>query len=261
MSKYQRSRQSSSKTITREERRAKRVAKRNGGNDGTDVNTSPVNTFSSSTRNESIQTGPIQYKTPKQQTYHQMILSHTLTLGIGPAGTGKSHIAATAAGIALIEKKISKIVICRPAVESGRGLGFLPGEIHEKWAPYFKPVRAILEKRLGSSHVDNLIKNGQIEIAPLEYLRGSTFENAFVILDEAQNTTKKEMLTFLTRIGHNCTVVIDGDIQQVDIREPSGLVDMLNRLQGMRDYSVCEFTEDEIVRDPLVKEILIRYRN
>lgn len=261
MSKYQRSRQSSSKTITREERRAKRLAKRNGGNGNTDVNTDSVNTFSSSIRNESIQTGPIQYKTPKQQTYHQMILSHTLTLGIGPAGTGKSHIATTAAAILLLEKKISKIIISRPAVESGRGLGFMPGELHEKWAPYFKPVRSILEKRLGVSHVDNLIKNGQIEIAPLEFLRGNTFENAFVILDEAQNTTKKEMLTFLTRIGNNCTVVVDGDVQQIDIREPSGLVDMLNRLQGMSDYSVCEFTEDEIVRNPIVKEIISRYRN
>jgi phosphate starvation-inducible PhoH-like protein len=190
-----------------------------------------------------------------------MILSHTLTVGTGPAGTGKTHIAATTAAILLLEKKISKIVICRPAVESGRGLGFLPGEIQEKWAPYFRPVRAILEKRLGVSHVDNMIKNGQIEIAPLEFLRGSTFENAFVILDEAQNTTKKEMLTFLTRIGSNCTVVVDGDVQQVDIREPSGLVDMLDRLRGMRDYCCCEFTEDEIVRNPIVKEVISRYRN
>lgn len=261
MAKFQRSRQQRTNAITKAERRERRSAKRNGRHGILDTDERAVLAPVIPIRNESIQTGPIQYRTPKQQTYHQMMLSHTLTVGIGPAGTGKSHISVTAAAIQLLEKKISKIIICRPAVESGRGLGFLPGEIEEKWAPYFKPVRAILEKRLGASHVDNMIKNGQIEIAPLEYLRGSTFENAFVILDEAQNATKKEMLTFLTRIGHNCTVVVDGDIQQVDIREPSGLVDMLNRLQGMSDYSVCEFTEDEIVRAPLVREILIRYRN
>jgi replicative DNA helicase len=174
--------------------------------------------------------------------------------------THNTHVSITAAAILLLEKKISKIVICRPAIESGRGLGFLPGEIEEKWAPYFKPVRAILEKRLGSSHVDNMLKNGQIEIAPLEFLRGNTFENAFVILDEAQNATKKEMLTFLTRIGNNCTVVVDGDVQQVDIREPSGLVDMINRLRGMQDYAVCEFDESEIVRAALVRDVIIRYR-
>jgi phosphate starvation-inducible PhoH-like protein len=189
-----------------------------------------------------------------------MILSHTLTIGIGPPGTGKTHIAVTTASMLLMEKKISKIIICRPAVESGRGLGFLPGEIEDKWAPYFKPVRVILEKRLGVSHVENMIKNGQIEIAPLEYLRGSTFENAFVILDEAQNTTNKEMLTFLTRIGNDCTVVVDGDIGQIDITETSGLVDMLERLRGMQDYCVCEFDEDEIVRNAIVKDIILRYR-
>jgi phosphate starvation-inducible protein PhoH len=174
--------------------------------------------------------------------------------------THNTHIAATTAAIQLLEKKISKIIICRPAVESGRGLGFLPGEIGDKWAPYFKPVRSILDKRLGVSHVDNMIKNGQIEIAPIEYLRGSTFENAFVILDEAQNATKKEILTFLTRIGNNCTVVVDGDVEQIDIREPSGLVDMLERLRGMHSYAVCEFDESEIVRNAIVKEVICRYR-
>jgi phosphate starvation-inducible PhoH-like protein len=259
MPKFQRGRSSSS-TITREQRREQRLAKRNGRSGISGVGEEIFKPSLSAVRNESIQTGPIQYKTDKQKTYHQMILSHTLTVGTGPAGTGKSHIAVTTAAILLLEKKISKIVICRPAIESGRGLGFLPGEIEEKWAPYFKPVRAILEKRLGSSHVDNMLKNGQIEIAPLEFLRGNTFENAFVILDEAQNATKKEMLTFLTRIGNNCTVVVDGDVQQVDIREPSGLVDMINRLRGMQDYAVCEFDESEIVRAALVRDVIIRYR-
>lgn len=248
-------------SITKDQRRELRRAKRQGGNIESDPRDGYANKDYVSVRNESIQTGPIQYKTDKQKTYHQMILSHTLTVGLGPAGVGKSHIAATAAAIALIEKKISKIIISRPAIESGKGLGFLPGLIEEKWAPYFKPVRSILEKRLGCSHVDNLIKNGQIEIAPLEYLRGSTFENAFVMLDEAQNATKKEMLTFLTRIGNNCTVVVDGDTEQVDIREPSGLADMVERLRGMHGYCVCEFDESEIVRNPIVKDIIRRYRN
>lgn len=245
---------SSSKANRREQRRAKR---RGDSNVYDIADNAPV----TPRRNESVHTGPIQYKTDRQKTYHQMILSHTLTMGMGPAGTGKTHIAATAAAIMLLEKKIETIIVSRPAVESGRGLGFLPGELEDKWAPYFKPVRRILEKRLGVSHVENLIRNGVIQIAPLEFLRGDTFENAFVMLDEAQNTTCDEMKTFLTRIGDNCKVVVDGDVEQIDIKEPSGLVDALERLRGMRDYSVMEFEEEDIVRHGIVREVIKRYRS
>ncbi len=245
-------------SISKAERREARKAKRRGDSNVYDMNVG-VNQ-QPSVRKEGINTRPVQYKTGKQKTYHQMIQEYSLVFGIGPAGTGKTHIAADHAALMLIEKKISKIIVCRPAVESGRGLGFLPGEMADKWAPYFKPVRRILEKRLGVSHVENLIKLGSIEIAPLEFLRGDTFENAVVLLDEAQNTTCHEMLTFLTRLGQNCTAIVDGDLQQIDIKEPSGLADALQRLQGMPDFAVCEFDESEIIRHELVKEIIKRYR-
>jgi len=255
---FKRGKSGSRNPISKAERREARQARRRGNTNVYDMNVG-INQ-QSTVRKEGVNTQPMQYKTGKQKTYHQMIQEHSLVFGIGPAGTGKTHIAADYAALMLIEKRISKIIVCRPAVESGRGLGFLPGEIEDKWAPYFKPIRRILEKRLGVSHVENLIKLGAIEIAPLEFLRGDTFENAIVLLDEAQNTTCNEMKTFLTRIGQNCKAIVDGDLEQIDIKEPSGLADALERLQGMRDFAVCEFDETEIIRHDLVKEIIVRYR-
>ncbi len=242
----------------REKRREMRAAKRRGNSNIIDL--APSIAAHHPVQNQGASTRPMEYFTEAQKTYHQMIKSHTLTFGIGPAGCGKSHVAVDHAALMLLEKRISKIIICRPAVESGRGLGFLPGEIEDKWAPYFRPIKKILNKRLGASHVENLMKSGAIEIAPLEFLRGDTFENAFVLLDEAQNATQKEFLTFLTRIGKFCTVVVDGDLEQIDIKEPSGLPDALERLSGMRDYATFEFTENDIVRHDLIREIIIRYR-
>lgn len=217
--------------------------------------------------NEVVNTRPMEFKTVAQQTYFQMIESHDITFGTGPAGTGKTHVAADYAGMLLQQKKISQIVVCRPAVESGRGLGFTPGEIEDKFAPYFKPVRNILVKRFGETHLDLLIKRNVIEIAPIEFLRGNTFENAFVILDEAQNTTPSEMKTFLTRMGQHSTLVINGDIDQCDLDErilkggPNGLQDALNRLFRVPGIAHFEFDEDDVVRHGLIKEILRRYRN
>lgn len=209
---------------------------------------------------EIVDTRPIVYRSHMQHVYHDAIKRHQLVFGVGPAGTGKSHIAATHAAILLLERKIDKIIISRPAVESGRGLGFTPGTVEDKFEPYFRPIRKILNKRLGASHVDILIKNGKIEIAPLGFIRGDTFENAFVILDEAQNTTCHEMKTFLTRIGENTTVVVDGDPDQVDIDEPSGLVDALQRLKHLDKSTIIEFSEDDIVRSGIVKDIVRAYR-
>lgn len=199
-------------------------------------------------------------KNKAQADYLQLIESQSLIFGVGPAGTGKSFVATKWAAQQLEDRRISKIIITRPAVEAEENMGFLPGEIQDKFAPYFKPIREILEGHFGASAVDCYIKNGRIEIAPLAYLRGSTFEDAFVLLDEAQNTTIKQMKLFLTRIGPNCTVVVDGDTDQVDIPEANGLADALERFKDMADTGFKIFTEEDIVRSGMCREIIKRYR-
>lgn len=198
-----------------------------------------------------------------QGQYMCAIDGRQLTFGLGPAGTGKTYICTRMACDMLDNKEIEKIIVTRPAVEaSDGGMGFLPGDIHEKFAPYFAPFRAVFEEVWGPGKTDYLIKSGVIEIAPLEYIRGLTFKNAFVILDEAQNTTVGQMKLFLTRLGEDAKVVINGDISQKDIPGQSGLEDAVNRLQGLNQYVyVHEFTEDDIVRSGIVKAILLRYRN
>lgn len=198
-----------------------------------------------------------------QGQYMCAIDSRQLTFGLGPAGTGKTYICTRMACDMLDNKEIDKIIVTRPAVEaSDGGMGFLPGDIHEKFAPYFAPFKAVFEEVWGPGKTEYLIKAGVIEIAPLEYIRGLTFKNAFVILDEAQNTTPGQMKLFLTRLGEDAKVVINGDISQKDIPGQSGLEDAVNRLQGLNKYVyVHEFTEEDIVRSGIVKEILLRYRN
>lgn len=199
-------------------------------------------------------------RTPSQQVYINAILSNALTFGIGPAGTGKSYCAGALAAAALESGKVERIIITRPAVEAGENLGFLPGGLDEKFAVYIDAFRDILNERLGSGTVDYCLRHGRIVAAPLAFMRGKTFDSkTFVILDEAQNTTISQMKMFLTRIGENCKVVINGDIRQSDIRGKSGLADAVARLQNVDNVYVHEFERADIVRSGLVREIIELY--
>lgn len=204
---------------------------------------------------------PLEAKTEAQGHYLISIESNQLTFGVGPAGTGKTYVCTRYAADMLQRGEVEKIVVTRPAVEAGDGLGFLPGTIHEKFAPYFAPFRAVLDEVFGPTHVDYMIKVGKIDIQPLEYIRGLTFDNAVVILDEAQNTTPGQMKLFLSRIGEHGKVIVNGDISQKDIPGESGLVDAMDRLEGIRGIEVVEFSEDDIVRSGLCKAIIKAYRN
>ena len=197
-------------------------------------------------------------KTENQKKYIAAIQSFKVVFGLGPAGVGKSYIATSIAAELLANRKIEKFIITRPAVEAGESLGFLPGELEEKYAPYLAPVMQILCDYFGKSHVENLIKLGKIEAIPLSFMRGTTFRNCVVLLDEAQNVTKKQMKMFLTRIGEGCTVIVDGDAAQVDIPD-SGLVDAVKRLQHIPAVKIIQFGRQDIVRDDIVAEILEAY--
>jgi phosphate starvation-inducible PhoH-like protein len=198
--------------------------------------------------------------TEAQGHYILSMQSKQLTFSDGPAGTGKTFCCTIFGAELLASGKIKKLIVTRPAVEAGQGLGFLPGTIEEKFAPYFAPFKHILESYFGASHLEYLIKRGIIEIAPLEYIRGLTFDDCFVILDEAQNTTPKQMKLFLTRLGKYGHAVVNGDADQQDIEGESGLQDAINRFTNMPQIGIVQFDEDDVVRSGLVKEILKRYR-
>ncbi len=203
---------------------------------------------------------PLQAKNPAQEHYITAIRKHCLTLGLGPAGTGKSYCAAALAAEALESGKIERIILTRPAVEAGEQLGFLPGSVDEKFAVYIDAFRDILNQRLGAGTVNYCIRHGRIVAAPLAFMRGKTFdESTFVILDEAQNTSPAQMKMFLTRIGENCKVVINGDIRQSDIRGPNGLSDAIDKLKGLPSVYIHHFDYADIVRSGLVKSIIDRY--
>lgn len=205
---------------------------------------------------------PLTARTPSQQSYINAIRNNCLTFGIGPAGTGKSYCAGALAAEALESGRIERIIITRPAVEAGEQLGFLPGEIEDKFAVYIDAFRDILHERLGRGVVDYCLRHGRIAGAPLAYMRGKTFGNhTFVILDEAQNTTPTQMKMFLTRIGENCKVVVNGDIRQSDIRGANGLEDALNRVQGLDNVHIHEFGQSDIVRSGLVRDLMQRYES
>lgn len=205
---------------------------------------------------------PIQAMTPAQAEYMKAIRSKDLILCRGPMGTGKTYIAASLAADALRTGQIDKIIITRPAVEAGEELGILPGEIGEKWAPYFAPVKVILEERLGAGHVEMFIKNGKIEIAPIGHLRGHTFKDCWVLFDEAQNSTPKQMKLVLTRIGENCKMIVDGDPdEQMDIAGLSGFEDAWRRMSGHPQTGFVAFGVDDIVRSGISRDILLRYRS
>lgn len=203
---------------------------------------------------------PLRPRNKAQKDYINAINHHCLTFGIGPAGTGKSYCAGALAAQAMQNGQIERIIITRPAVEAGENLGFLPGDLDEKFAAYIDAFRDILNERLGAGTVKYLMRHGRIVAAPLAYMRGRTFkEDTFVILDEAQNTTPAQMKMFLTRIGEDCKVVINGDIKQSDIKGPNGLADAIERLDGLNSVAIHTFEREDIVRSGLVRDVIDRY--
>lgn len=202
---------------------------------------------------------PLEAKTENQSRYMKAMKSHKLVFGLGPAGTGKTYVCGAMAAELFKAKQIEKIIITRPAVEAGEEMGFLPGEIEEKYAPYLQPFLEVLIERLGKSQVDYMVQYKQIEPAPLAYMRGRTFKDAMVILDEAQNTTPAQMKMFLTRLGENCTVVVNGDEAQKDIQGMSGITDAVARLSFIPSIKVIKFNHDDIVRSGLCAEIVQAY--
>jgi phosphate starvation-inducible PhoH-like protein len=203
---------------------------------------------------------PLEARTPAQKRYIDAIRRHSLTFGIGPAGTGKSYCAGALAAQALEAGQIDRIILTRPAVEAGEQLGFLPGDLDEKFSPYIDAFRDILNARLGAGTVDYCLRHGRIQASPLAYMRGKTFDDrTFVVLDEAQNTTPAQMKLFLTRIGEGAKVVVNGDVRQSDIRGPNGLEDAIHRLRGLPGVVVHAFEREDIVRSGLVRDIIDRY--
>ena len=200
-------------------------------------------------------------KSPAQRRYVAAIRQHDLTFGIGPAGTGKTYLAMAMAVSALVEKRVKRIVLARPAVEAGEKLGFLPGDLAEKVNPYLRPLYDALHDMMDFDKAQALVSRGQIEVAPLAFMRGRTLSDAFVILDEAQNTTIEQMRMFLTRIGHGSRAVVTGDVTQVDLPSgaTSGLADARRVLGGVPGISFCEFTDVDVVRHPLVQRIVLAY--
>lgn len=194
-----------------------------------------------------------------QKRYDAAIRSNDIILGIGPAGTGKTYLATMRAAEAFKSGEIEKIVLTRPAVEAGESLGFLPGELDEKYEPYIRPVQDALEEAFGASHLEYLLSKRKIEARPLAYLRGSTLKNCWVICDEMQNATTTQFKMLLSRIGENAKFIINGDPDQTDLPRGSGLLDAVNRLDGVEGISIIEFTGDDVVRSDLCARIVRAY--
>jgi phosphate starvation-inducible PhoH-like protein len=205
--------------------------------------------------------GLIKGRGANQKGYLQQIMSHDINFGIGPAGTGKTYLAVACAVHALQTEQVRKIILVRPAVEAGEKLGFLPGDMAQKVDPYLRPLYDALHEMLGLERVEKLIEKGVIEVAPLAFMRGRTLNNAFIILDEAQNTTLEQIKMFLTRLGFGSTAVITGDITQIDLpnEKMSGLRHVMNILQKVDGISFTFFTVRDVVRHPLVQRIVEAY--
>ncbi|MGQ0509740.1 MAG: PhoH family protein [Betaproteobacteria bacterium] len=200
-------------------------------------------------------------RTPHQARYIENILAHDITLGIGPAGTGKTYLAVACAVDALKRDKVKRIVLVRPAVEAGERLGFLPGDLAQKVDPYLRPLYDALYDLAGFDETAKMLERGTIELAPLAYMRGRTLNHAFIILDEAQNTTPEQMKMFLTRIGFGAKAVVTGDVTQIDLARGarSGLVEARRILAGVRGIAFSDFTAADVVRHPLVARIIDAY--
>ena len=201
-------------------------------------------------------------KTIGQQIYLDALLNHAITFGIGPAGTGKTYLAMAMAVSALLRDEVSRIILTRPAIEAGENLGFLPGDFQQKVAPYLRPLYDALHDMLPSDMIQTFIERGVIEVAPLAYMRGRTLNHAFVILDEAQNTTPQQMLMFLTRLGFDSKCAITGDMTQVDLpkQSTSGLFEARSILGGIDGLKIVELTERDVVRHPLVQKVIEAYQ-
>ena len=204
---------------------------------------------------------PIKAKTVGQQKYMKAIQKNTITIGVGPAGTGKTYLAVAAAVAAFRERTVNRIILTRPAVEAGERLGFLPGDLQNKVDPYLRPLYDALYDMLGAETFQKYQERGSIEVAPLAYMRGRTLDDSFIILDEAQNTTKEQMKMFLTRLGFGSKIVITGDITQIDLPDDktSGLKDAVRVLEGINDIAICRLTAADVVRHALVQEIINAY--
>lgn len=204
---------------------------------------------------------PIRVKNMGQKRYVDAIKKQDVVFGIGPAGTGKTFLAVVCAIAAFKKGEVSKIVLTRPAVEAGESLGFLPGDLKEKVDPYLRPIYDSLYAILGVNTTERLMERGVIEVAPLAYMRGRTLDDAFVILDEAQNTTDAQMKMFLTRLGFNSKMIVNGDMTQVDLpgRQRSGLIDAQRILKGIDQIDFIQFTANDVVRHPVVAKIINAY--
>ncbi len=204
---------------------------------------------------------PIKAKTVGQQQYMKAIGKHTITLGVGPAGTGKTYLAVAAAVAAFRARTVNRIILTRPAVEAGERLGFLPGDLQNKVDPYLRPLYDALYEMLGPETFQKYQERGSIEVAPLAYMRGRTLDDSFIILDEAQNTTREQMKMFLTRLGFGSKIVITGDVTQIDLPsdKTSGLKDAIRVLEGVKDIAICKLTSADVVRHALVQDIINAY--
>lgn len=204
---------------------------------------------------------PIKAKTLGQQHYMKAIQKSTVTIGVGPAGTGKTYLAVAAAVAAFRERTVNRIILTRPAVEAGERLGFLPGDLQNKVDPYLRPLYDALYDMLGPETYQKYLERGSIEVAPLAYMRGRTLDDSFIILDEAQNTTREQMKMFLTRLGFGSKVVITGDVTQIDLPEDkvSGLKDAVRVLANVEDIAICTLTSADVVRHALVQKIINAY--
>ena len=204
---------------------------------------------------------PVKPKTLGQKEYIASVLKNTVTIGVGPAGTGKTYLAVAAAVQAFREKQVNRIILTRPAVEAGERLGFLPGDLQSKVDPYLRPLYDALFDMLGAETYQKYLERGNIEVAPLAYMRGRTLDDSFIILDEAQNTSREQMKMFLTRMGFGSKVVITGDITQIDLPgdKPSGLKEAMKVLKGVEGVSICQLGKADVVRHVMVQRIIKAY--
>ena len=204
---------------------------------------------------------PIKAKTLGQKKYIEAIRDNTVVIGVGPAGTGKTYLAVAMAVSAFRAKQVNRIILTRPAVEAGEKLGFLPGDLQQKVDPYLRPLYDALFDMLGAESFQKYQERGNIEVAPLAYMRGRTLDDSFIILDEAQNTTPEQMKMFLTRLGFGSKIVVTGDITQIDLPDgkKSGLVEVIKILKNVDDIQTCKFSEKDVVRHKLVQDIIKAY--